>query len=101
MESLGVAARHPEQARDRIFGDVDQAGGGPHPAPFAQMIDDGCRMRLRDFRVEQGGATSFGELLATRPTAQEPDAVLAVDFAYREIVLACEPKPLAFRIHTR
>jgi hypothetical protein len=101
MESLSVATRHPEQSRDRIFGDVDQAGGGTHPTPFAQMVNHGCRMLLRDFRVEQGGATSFGELLATRSAAQEPDAVLTVDFAHGEIGLAWEPKPLAFRIHTR
>jgi hypothetical protein len=101
MEALGVASSHPEQARDRIFGDVDQAGSGTHPTPLAQMVEDGCRMLLSDCRVEQGGATSFGELLATRPAAQEPDAVLAVDFAHDEIVLACKPKPLAFRIHTR
>jgi hypothetical protein len=101
MEALGVASSHAEQARDRIFGDVDQAGGGTYPTPFAQMVDDGCRMLLRDFRVKQGGATSFGELLATHPAAQEPDAVLAVDFAHGEIVLACKPKPLAFRIRAR
>ena len=101
MEALGVASSHPEQARDRLWGDVDQAGGGTHPTPFAQMVDDGCRMLRRDFRVEQGGATSFGALLATRPAAQEPDTVLAVDFAHGEIGLAWKPKLLAFRIHTR
>jgi hypothetical protein len=40
MDPLGMAPRRPEQSRDRVFGDVDQAGGGPHPASLAQMIDD-------------------------------------------------------------
>ena len=96
-----MAARHPEQARDRVFGDVNQAGGGPHPASFAQMIDDGRGLFLRDLGIEQRGAASFGELLAARPAAQEPDTILAVDFAHREIVLARETKLLAFGIDTR
>jgi len=101
MEPRGVAARHPEQARDRVFGDVDHAGGGPHSAPFAQMIDDGRGPCLGDFGVKQCGAASLGELLAARPAAQEPDVVLTVDFAHREIVLARETEPLACRIDTR
>ena len=101
MEPLGVASSHPEQAGDRVFGDVDQASSRPHPAPFAQMIDDGCRPFLRDLRIEQRGAAALGELLAARPAAQEPNAVLAVDFAHGEIVLTRETKPLAFGIHTR
>jgi hypothetical protein len=80
---------------------VDQADGGTHPASFTQMVDDGDRMLLCDLRVEQGGAASLRELLAARPAAQEPDAVLAVDFAYGEIVLAWETKSLALGIHTR
>jgi hypothetical protein len=101
MESLGVAARHPEQARDGVFGDVDQAGGGSHPAPVAQMIDDGRRLFLRDLRIEQGGAASFGKLLAARTATQEPETGLAVDVAHGEIVLACEPKPVAVGVDTR
>jgi hypothetical protein len=101
MEPLGMAARHPEQARDRVFGDVDQASSGPHPAPFAQMIDYGRCPFLCNLGIEQCGAASLGELLAARPAAQEPDVVLTVDFAHSEIVLARETKPLAFRIDTR
>jgi hypothetical protein len=101
MEPRGMAARHPEQSCDRVFGDVDQAGGGAHPASFAEMVDDGRRLFLRDLRIEQGGATSLGELLTARPAAQEPDAVLAIDFAHGEIVLACKTKLLAFGIDTR
>jgi len=101
MEPRGVAARHPEQARDRVFGDVDHAGGGPHSTPFAQMIDDGRGPCLGDFGVKQRGAASLRELLATRPAAQEPDVVLTVDFAYRQVVLARETKPLACRVDTR
>jgi hypothetical protein len=101
MEPRGVASGHPKQARHRIFGDVDEAGGGAHPAAFAEMVDDGRRLFLPDLRIEQGGATSFGELLPARPAAQEPDAVLPVDFAHGEIVLARETKPLAFGVHTR
>ena len=101
MDLLGMAARHPEQARARVFGDVGQAGGGTHPTPFAQMIDDGRCPFLCDLGIEQCGAASLGELLAARPAAQEPDVVLTVDFAHREIILARETKPLAFRIDTR
>ena len=96
-----MAARHPEQSRDRVFGDMDQAGGGPHPTSFAQMIDDGRCPFLGDLGIEQGGAASLGALLAARPAAQEPDVVLTIDFAHREIVLTRETKPLAFRIDTR
>jgi hypothetical protein len=101
MEPLGMATCSPEQSRDRVFGDVDQAGGGPHPASLAQMIDDGRCPFLSDLGIEQRGAASFRELLTARLAAQEPDVVLAVDFAHGEIVLAREAKPLAFRIDTR
>ena len=67
-----MAARHPEQSRDRVFGDVHQAGGGPYPASFAQMIDDGRCLFLRDLGIEQCGAASLGELLAAGAAAQEP-----------------------------
>jgi hypothetical protein len=101
MDPLGMAAHYPKQSCDRVFGDVDQAGGGPHSTPFTQMIDDGRCSFLCDLGIEQRGATSLGELLATRPAAQEPDVVLTVDFAHREIILARETKALAFRIDTR
>ena len=101
MESLGVAPGHPEQSRHGIFGYLAQAGGGTDSAPFAQMINNGLSIGLRDLRVAQRGATSLRELLTARPTAQEPDVVLTVYFAYRQIVLARETKPLAFRVDTR
>jgi hypothetical protein len=101
MDPLGMAACHLEQSRDRVFGDVDQAGGGAHPASFAEIVDDGHRLCRRELRIEPGGATSLGELLTARPAAQEPDVVLTVDFAYRQIVLARETKPLVFRVDTR
>jgi hypothetical protein len=101
MELLGMAARHSEPSRDRVFGDVDHAGGGPHATSFAHMIDDGRCPFLGDFGMKQRGVTSLGEFLAARPAAQEPDVVLTVDFAYRQIVLARKTKPLAFRVDTR
>jgi hypothetical protein len=101
MEPLGVASGRPKQSRHGIFGNVDQAGSSAHPASFAEMIDDGRRLFLRDLRIEQGRATSLGELLAARPAAQEPDTVLAVDFAHGEIGLACVLKLLACGVHTR
>jgi hypothetical protein len=101
MEPLGVASGPPEQARDGVFGDVNEASRGPHPASFIQMVDHGLRMVLWNLGVEQGGAASFGELLATRTATQEPDAVLTVDFAHGEIGLACETKPLAVGVDTR
>jgi hypothetical protein len=69
VEPLGVATRHPKQPCDRIFGDVDQTGGSPYPTSFAQMVDDGGCMLLRDLRVEQGSAASLRKLLATRSAA--------------------------------
>jgi hypothetical protein len=101
MEPLGVAAGHPEQARDGVFGDANEASGCPHPASVVQMVYDGLRLFLRDFRVKQRGAASFRELLATRPATQEPEAVLAIDFAHDEIALARETKPLACGVDTR
>jgi hypothetical protein len=65
------------------------------------MVDDGFHLFLRDLGVEQGSTTAFGEFLATRAAPQEPDAVLAVDFAHGEIVLARETKPLAVGVDTR
>ena len=101
MEPLGVAAGRPEQARDGVFGNMDESSGGPHPASFGQMVDDGRRLFLRDLGVEQRGAASLRELLAARPAPQEPEAVLAVNFAHREIVLTRETKPLAVGVNTR
>lgn len=65
------------------------------------MINDGCRLFLSDLGIEQRGAASLRELLATGATAQEPDPVWAVAFAHGEIVLARETKSLALGIHTR
>ena len=96
-----MASGRPEQARHGVFGDMDEASGGAHPASFVQMVDDGCRLFLRDLGVEQRGAAAFRELLAARTAPQEPDAVLAVDFAHREIVLTRETKPLAVGVDTR
>jgi hypothetical protein len=101
MKPLGIASRHPEQSRDRIFGDGDQPSGGSHPASFPQMVANGRRLVLRDLGVESGGATSFGARLATRLATEEPEAVLAIDCAHREIGLACETKPLAVGVDTR
>ena len=101
MEPLGVASSHPEQTRDSVFGDVDETSGCPYSASFVQMVDDGFRLFLRDLGVEQGRTTAFRKLLAARPATQEPDVVLAVDFAHGEIVLARETKPLAVRVDTR
>ena len=82
MAPLGVASGRPQQARHGILGDVDETGGGAHPASCAQRVDDGRRLFLRNLGIAQGSATSLGELLAARPAAQEPDAVLAVDLAH-------------------
>ena len=46
MHPLGMATRYPEQARDGVFGNVDQAGGGSHPTPFTEMVDDGYSLFL-------------------------------------------------------
>jgi hypothetical protein len=101
MHPLGVASGHPEEACDRVCGDFAYAGGGTYPAPFTQMVKDVRSLCLRDFGVEQCGATSLRELLATDAAPAQSDAVLAIDFAYGEIALACETKPLACRIDTR
>jgi hypothetical protein len=101
MAPLGMAPRRPEQSRDRVFGDVVPAGGGPHPTSLAQRIDDGRCPFLGDLGIEQRGAASLGALLTARSAAQEPDVVLTVDFAHGEMVLARKAKPLAFRIDTR
>jgi hypothetical protein len=101
MESLGVAPSHPQQSRDRVFGDVDQASGGPHPAPFAQMSNDICSLCLRDLRIEPRWATALGELLAAGAATEESEPVLAIDFAPGEIPLTSETELLAFGIDTR
>lgn len=101
MHPLGVATRHPEQSRDRIFGEVYQTGGGAHPTPLTQMINDGLGFFLHDLRIEQRSAPSLRELLAAGATPKESDAVVAVDFAHGEIAVAREAKPLAFTVHTR
>ena len=101
MPPLSVAPCHPEPSRDRIFGDVHQSGGGAHPTPFTQMINDGLSFFLRDLRIEQCCAPSLRELLAAGTAPEESDAVVAVDFAHGEIVLARETKPLAVGVDTR
>ena len=101
MQPLSMAAGHPEEACHRIFGDFAQASRGTYPAPFAQMINDVFSLCLRDLGVKQRRATSLRELFATYAATEEANAVLAVDFAYREIALARETKLVAFRIDTR
>ena len=96
-----MAPRCPEQSRDRVLGDVDQAGGGPHPTSLAPMSDDGRGPFLSELSIAQRGAASLRALLTAGPAAQEPEVVLAVDLAHGELVLAREAKPLACRIDTR
>ena len=87
-----MAAGQPQEACHCIFGDFAQAGGRTYPAPFAQMINDGLSLGLRDLSIEQRCVTSLRELLATKAAAQEADTISAIDFAYCEIALACETK---------
>jgi hypothetical protein len=101
MPPLGVATRQPEQARDGILREGHQAGGGAHPTPVPQMRNDGRGFFLRDLRMEQRGALARRALLTAGATPEESDAVVAGDFAYGEIALAREAKPLAFTVHTR
>jgi hypothetical protein len=101
MQPLSMAARHSEEACHRIFGDFAQAGGGPYPASFAQMINNGFSLGLRDLGIEQCRTTSLRELFATEAATEKSDAVLAVDFADNEIALASKAKLLAFGIDTR
>jgi len=101
MPLLGMAAGHPEEACDRVCGDVAQAGGGTHPTPFTHMINDGLGVFLGDLRSEERGAPSLRELCAAGATTEEPDAVVAIDVAHGEMALAREAKPLAFTVHTR
>jgi hypothetical protein len=101
MEALGVASGHPEESCHRVFGGFAQAGSGTPPAPFPQMLNDVLSLCLRDLGVEQRGATSLGELLATGTATEESDIVLVIDFAHGEIALTCETKLLACGIDTR
>ena len=96
-----MAASQPEEACHGIFGDFAQAGGSTYPASFAQMINDGLSLGLRDLGIEQCDVTSLRALFATQAAAEEADAILAIDFAYCEIALAWETKLVAFRIDTR
>jgi hypothetical protein len=100
MDPLGVPSSHPEQARHRIFGDVDEAGGGTHPAAFTEMVDDGRRLFLWELGIEQGGATPLGELLAARATAQQANTVMAIHLPDHEVVRASAAKQLAFGVDT-
>ena len=67
MEPFGMAPRYPEQARDRVFGDVDQAGGGSHPTSLAQMMDDGRCLFLSEAVMAPDGVRRglmvFGQVL--------------------------------------
>jgi len=101
MEPLGVAAGHPAPSCHRLFGDMDQAGSGTHPTPFVQMIDNRCRIFLRDLGIAPRCAASLGALLAAEAATQEPDAVLAIACAHGEMVLARETQPLACGVDTR
>ena len=101
VQALGMAAGHPEEACDGVFGNFAQAGRGTYPTPFAQMINNALRLGLCDLGIEQRRATALGALLPTDAATEEPDAILAIDFAYREIALARETKLMAFGIDTR
>ena len=101
VASLGMPTRHPQQTSNGFFCDLHEAGCGPDTTAFIKMVDDLFRCGLGQLGVEQGTATALREFLPARTAAQEPDAVLAVDFAHSEIVLAHETKLLAFGVDTR
>jgi hypothetical protein len=96
MEPLGMSAGHPQQTRDGFFRDLHEAGCGPDTTTFIQMADDLFRCGLRELGVEQGTAASLGEFLSTSTTAQQADAVVAINLAHGEISLTRATKQVAY-----
>jgi len=101
MEALGVTSGPPEEARDRVFGDVEQASSGASLAPVASMMHDVVSRGLWDCGVEQRRATAFRACLATGAATEPSETVRALDFAHGEISLTGETTPLACGLDTR
>jgi hypothetical protein len=52
MQALSMAAGHPEESGPRIFGDFAQACRSTYPASFTEVVDDGRRLFLWEFRIQ-------------------------------------------------
>jgi hypothetical protein len=72
-----------------------------NPTPFLVFFHLPIRQRIFGAFAQAGRAPSLRKLCAPEAATEELDAVLAVDFAYREIALARKTKLLAFGIDTR
>ena len=89
MEGPGVVARQPAVADDRIGGDADEPGGGPHAVAIGQMSEDREGLVRGQLGAEQGCALAFGEPVAAGAAIQQPDVlVLAVAGADRQVAEA-------------
>ncbi len=66
-------------ADDRVGGDADESGGGPHAAAVIEVLQQREGLVRTQLRAEEGRAFAFGEPIPAGAAVQEPDVlVLAV-----------------------
>jgi hypothetical protein len=64
------------------------------------MVNDFLGFRFTDLGIEQGGVASFRELFTTTATAQQTQAIFAINLTNDEIALAGARKMLACDVDT-
>jgi hypothetical protein len=100
MEALSMATTGFEQPSDGFLRDFRESRGGADTTSFVEMINDFLSFGFTDLGIEPGGVTSFRELFTTLATAQQMQAILAIDLSNGEIALMRTPNILAFWIDT-
>jgi len=73
---------------DGIGIDFQEPPGFPHAVAFHDVLDDRDDGRLRQTRIEENGAATFGELFLADQAVEQPRVVRAVPGANADIFLA-------------
>jgi hypothetical protein len=98
MEPLGMAARGFEQTGHRIFAHLDQFGRGADATALVPVLNNGHRLGLWDFGVEEGRAPPFGEFLLALAAAEQSELVTSRYFY--QVASPRLVKPLALWVDT-
>jgi hypothetical protein len=72
----GVAAFEASQSHDGVAVDSDEAFGLADPIAFDQVLQNGDGLLLRQARVEEGRALSFGEACLAGLAVEESDLLM-------------------------
>src|SRR5687767_6318208 len=87
VETLSMTTTGFEQPSHGFLRNFSQSRGGSDTTSFVEMVNDFLGLGFTNLGIEQGRVASFRELFTTLATAQQTNAILAIDLPNGEIVL--------------